>query len=95
MVKPLSRTARNPGPGRSKLGINWALRAVPPSTPATQEIVMQLGTVAAIGVILLGLALAWGLYQNHRRNRRMDPVTDQATKALYDRPDPDHTPHGT
>ncbi len=56
---------------------------------------MQLGTVAAIGVILLGLALAWGLYQNHRRNRRMDPVTDQATKALYDRPDPDHTPHGT
>ena len=56
---------------------------------------MSIGTAAVIGAILLGLALAWGLIQNRRRNRRMDPITDEATEVLYDRPDPNHTPHGT
>lgn len=46
----------------------------------------DIGVVAFIGVVLLGLALAWGLTQNRRRNRRLDPVTDQATRALYNEP---------
>ena len=36
-------------------------------------------------LILLGLALAWGLYQNSHRNRRRDVQTDVATRELYDR----------
>ena len=50
----------------------------------------DIGVVAFIGVVLLGLALAWGLTQNRRRNRRPDPVTDQATPALYTEPSSTH-----
>ena len=50
----------------------------------------DIGVVAFIGVVLLGLALAWGLTQNRRRNRRLDPVTDQATQALYNEPSSTH-----
>jgi hypothetical protein len=46
---------------------------------------MDLGSIALIGVILLGLALAWGMYQNSRRDRRQDRRTDAATRDLYDR----------
>jgi hypothetical protein len=39
-----------------------------------------------IGAIVLLAVLAWGLMRNRGRNRRMDPVTDQATRAEYDDP---------
>ena len=55
---------------------------------------MELGTVALIGVILLGLALAWGIAQNKRRDRRMDRQTDAATRNRYDSPDPKGGPGG-
>jgi len=45
---------------------------------------MELGTVAIIGVILLAIAIAWGMYQNSRRDRRKDPCTDEVTRELYD-----------
>jgi hypothetical protein len=37
------------------------------------------------GVVILGLALAYGLYRYSTRDRMMDPVTEVTTKALYDR----------
>lgn len=45
---------------------------------------MELGSVALIGVIVLAIAIAWGMYQNSRRDRRRDPETDAATRELYD-----------
>jgi hypothetical protein len=45
---------------------------------------MELGTVALIGMILLGAALAWGLYQNSHRDKRRDAETEAATRELYD-----------
>jgi hypothetical protein len=46
---------------------------------------MELGTIALIGAVILGLALAWGLYQNSRRDRRQDARTDAVTRDLYER----------
>lgn len=37
------------------------------------------------GVIILGLVLAYGLMQNARRDRRKDPVTEAATREMYDK----------
>ena len=45
---------------------------------------MELGSVALIGVIVLAIAIAWGMYQNSRRDRRRDSQTDAATRDLYD-----------
>lgn len=36
------------------------------------------------GIIVLGGALAWGMYRYASRDRMMDPVTEVATHALYD-----------
>jgi len=36
------------------------------------------------GVVVLGLALAYGAYRYATRDRRMDPVTEAATARLYD-----------
>lgn len=35
------------------------------------------------GVIVLGLALAYGLFRYATRDKRMDPVTEASTAALY------------
>jgi hypothetical protein len=37
------------------------------------------------GMLLLGLAMAYGSWMFARRNRRLDPVSEAATAALYDR----------
>jgi hypothetical protein len=37
------------------------------------------------GMLLLGLAMAYGSWMFARRNRRLDPVTEAATAELYDR----------
>jgi hypothetical protein len=37
------------------------------------------------GVVVLGLAIAYGLYRYSTRDKMMDPVTEVTTKALYDR----------
>ena len=36
------------------------------------------------GVVILGLALAWGMARWSMRDRRLDPVTEASTAALYD-----------
>ncbi len=36
-----------------------------------------------IGAVVLGLALAFGIFQNKRRNRANDPVTDAAVREQY------------
>ena len=42
-----------------------------------------LGMAALIGMIVLGVALAWGMFQNSRRDRSKDGVRDDATRAMY------------
>ena len=36
------------------------------------------------GVVILGLAIAYGLYRYSTRDKRLDPVTEATTAALYD-----------
>jgi hypothetical protein len=36
------------------------------------------------GIVILGLALAYGLYRYSTRDKRLDPVTEASTAALYD-----------
>ncbi len=40
-----------------------------------------------VGWVILGAAIAYGLYRYHTRNKRNDPVTEEATRALYDNPE--------
>jgi type II secretory pathway pseudopilin PulG len=44
---------------------------------------MNLGLWVAIGVVVLGAALAFGLLRNSRRDRRMDAATEDATREVY------------
>ena len=39
-----------------------------------------------VGVAVLGLALAYGLYRYATRNRALDPLSEAATKRQYDAP---------
>jgi hypothetical protein len=39
-----------------------------------------------LGALLLLAALVWGITQYKRRNRANDAITEQATRAEYDRP---------
>lgn len=39
-----------------------------------------------IGALLLLGALLWGVVQYHTRNRANDPITEKATRDLYDKP---------
>lgn len=36
------------------------------------------------GLVVLGLAIAFGMFQFARRNRSLDPVTEASTARLYD-----------
>jgi hypothetical protein len=39
-----------------------------------------------LGLVVLALALAWGLLQNRRRNRANDRITEEATREQYSDP---------
>lgn len=39
--------------------------------------------IDVIGVGVLGAAIAWGMLRNQSRDRRMDPVTEAATREGY------------
>ena len=39
-----------------------------------------------IGWVLLGLALAYGLWKYYTRNKANDPITEQATREQYEHP---------
>jgi len=41
-----------------------------------------------LGVLVLGLAIAYGVWRNMTRNKANDAVTEKATHELY--ADPDH-----
>ena len=41
----------------------------------------------AVGAALLLAALIYGALQYSRRNRANEPITDKATKELYEHPD--------
>lgn len=40
-----------------------------------------------IGAVLLGLGIAWAIFDSKRRNRANDKVTEEATRKQYDHPD--------
>ena len=42
-----------------------------------------MGTVSLIGLVVLAIAFAYGVYRASTRNKRKDPATDAATNALY------------
>lgn len=44
--------------------------------------------VTVVGPIVLGLVLAYGLYRTSGRNRRMDAVTEAATRSQYGKTGP-------
>ena len=41
-----------------------------------------------LGPVLLALGLAYGLYRYHTRNRRLDPMTEAATRDAFEHPRP-------
>ena len=49
---------------------------------------MPVEVLYVIGTVVLGLAIAWGMFWNKGRNRANDRVTEQATHELY--ADPEH-----
>jgi hypothetical protein len=48
-----------------------------------------LGVAAVVGAALLGAAIAYAMFQNSRRNRANDRLTEAATRDLYDHPNRD------
>jgi hypothetical protein len=44
-------------------------------------------TLWGVGIAVLLAALVWGLIQYRNRNRANDPITEEATRELYDDPD--------
>jgi hypothetical protein len=50
-----------------------------------------------VGVLILGVAIAWALVRNKYRNRANDAITDAATREQYTHPnsyDPNKFRHG-
>ena len=47
---------------------------------------MPLEIVYIIGAVLLAGGLAYGMIQYYSRNRRNDPITEEATRMQYDAP---------
>ena len=39
-----------------------------------------------LGAVALGAGLIYGIVQYHSRNRRNDPITEEATRMEYDEP---------
>jgi len=64
------------------------LSAVQHPTVGAQPTVMtgglQVALMTVVGVVVLGLALAYGLARYVTRDRRNDPITEATTAALYD-----------
>jgi hypothetical protein len=48
---------------------------------------MAMELVFGLGAIVLGLAIAWSVIRNRRRNPANDAVTEAATRAEYKRPE--------
>ena len=51
---------------------------------------MQIYVIA--GTIILGLAIAWGSFRYHGRNKANDKITREATRMMQD--DPEGYDHG-
>jgi protein-S-isoprenylcysteine O-methyltransferase Ste14 len=47
----------------------------------------QLEVLSGMGIVVLFLALAFGAWRYHTRNRANDKVTEDATRELYQNPD--------
>jgi hypothetical protein len=39
-----------------------------------------------IGALILGLGIAWGVYQSKHRNRANDKITEEAVRQEYEHP---------
>lgn len=40
-----------------------------------------------VGIVVLGLGLAWGSWRYHTRNKANDRITEEATRELYKHPE--------
>ena len=62
-------------------------RANAARTAGTEPTLFQPEALFGVGIVLLGLGLAWGLWRYYTRNRANDPVTEEATRQNYQRPE--------
>lgn len=44
----------------------------------------MIGVVYIVGAIILGLIIAYGLWQYYNRDKTKDPMTEAATRQLYE-----------
>lgn len=68
-------------------GVASRQEAAPRGAAGTESTLFQPELLFGVGIVLLGLALAWGLWRYHTRNRANDAVTEEATRQVYQRPD--------
>ena len=64
-----------------------AAMANPAPTAQAQELGaggIGFSLITIIAVAALGIAMAWAAFQYATRDKRMDPITEQATEDLYD-----------
>jgi hypothetical protein len=59
----------------------------PPRSAGTEPSLFQPELLFGVGIVALGLGLAWGLWSYHTRNRANDVITEEATRQAYQRPD--------
>lgn len=59
----------------------------PIRSAGTEPTLFQPELLFGVGIVVLGLALAWGLWSYYTRNRANDAVTEEATRQSYQRPD--------
>jgi hypothetical protein len=67
------------------VGIIEAVQRPVASTAAAADVGgIGFAMMTILGVVALGIALAYGLARTATRNRALDPVTEAATASLYD-----------
>lgn len=66
---------------------NAGEQATSASGAGTAPTLLQPELFWGIGVIVLGLAIAYGAWQYHTRNRANDKITEAATRESYKHPD--------
>ncbi|MBS0332529.1 MAG: hypothetical protein JSS35_07165 [Proteobacteria bacterium] len=62
-------------------GAAWMMARSPQAAPFPPELLYGVATLALL--VLLG----WGVWRNHTRDRRNDPITEAATRELYRHPE--------
>ena len=59
----------------------------PGASAGTEPSMFQPEVLFGVGIVVLFVGLAWGLWRYNTRNRAYDPVTEAATREQYDHPE--------